>query len=105
MTELRPRRGGRRPSRSEKSKEFCLVLGIVQRFMVAMPLRLDVGRHLAGPGLRPRAAGGAHVVSLDIEGREPERIPAEIFVEIVIDESPVEGRIESDEDKRLTLAR
>lgn len=56
-------------------------------------------------GLLPRAADETHIKSLDIDGAVAERILPQVFEEVVVDERPIVGGVESHHEGSLTGRR
>ncbi len=55
--------------------------------------------------LGPRQPGDPHVEGLDVERRVPERVAAEVAVEVVGHEHPVEGGVEADHHGTVPVGR
>ena len=74
------------PVFSGQPEQFRLIDCVVQCLVIANLFGFENGGHPARPGIRPTAAGYAHVECLDVQRCETERVFPKIFVEVVIHE-------------------
>lgn len=80
----------------DQPKDFRLIPRILKRVVSTLQPRLKTRGDAAGPSLVPCASRRAHVKRFDVQRREAERVLAEIPMEVVIDERPVERGVEAD---------
>src|SRR6185437_7740712 len=59
--------------------------------------------HCTRTRILPATSCCTHVIRLDVQGGETKRVHSDKFVEIVIDECPVERSIKSHEHRRVRL--
>ena len=83
-------------------------LGLFNR-VVERVVSMTTGRILkflwysARPGAFPRNSAEPHVVGLDVDSADPERVLAEILMKIEVNEGPIQSSIEAHEHELSVL--